>query len=111
MNEYLFTTIEGTTVSPNSIDVENCQLLARVDACNMADARSKLIEENKWIKEAGFSLEKLIIDQVLTKEQISDIKAIVDYLLEEGERSYIAEDCLPGHVYLALKRLRDVVID
>lgn len=111
MNEYLFTTIEGITVSPNLSDVENCQLLARVDALNETDAYSRLFEENEWISESGFSSEGIIVDQVITKEQISDIKAIVDYLWEDKECSYEENGCPQDHIIMVLKRLKEMVVD
>lgn len=111
MNEYLFTTIEGITVSPNLSDVENCQLLARVDASNETDAYSRLFEENEWISEYGFSSEGLIVDQVITKEQISDIKAIVDYLWEDEECSYEKNGCPQDHIIMVLKRLKEMIVD
>lgn len=111
MNEYLFTTIEGITVSPNLSDVENCQLLARVDALNETDAYSRLFEENEWISESGFSPEVIMVDQVITKEQISDIKAIVDYLWEDEECSYEENGCPQDHIIVVLKRLKEMIVD
>ena len=86
-------------------------MLARVDASNETDAYSRLFEENEWISESGFSSEGLIVDQVITKEQISDIKAIVDYLWEDEECSYEKNGCPQDHIIMVLKRLKEMIVD
>lgn len=111
MNEYIFTTTEGTTLSPNLSDVENCQVLARVVACNVAEARTRLFDENQWIIEVGFSPEKIILNQVLTQEQIIDIRIIINYLWEAKKLSDVDENSSLSCVSMALHRLSDLVPD
>ena len=101
MNEYLIFTTEGNTTAPNAdMEVENCQLLGRIRATSIEMARIELLKENPWIEEAGFRPEEFIQDQVVTKEQLSDIKLIVNHL-EAG--------CLPAHLAMCLKRLNEMV--
>ena len=52
-----------------------------------------------------------MVDQVITKEQISDIKAIVDYLLEDEERSYEENGRPQDHIIVVLKRLKEMIVD
>ena len=40
MNSYLIYTTEGFTESPENIEVENCQLLGRINAENKEQART-----------------------------------------------------------------------
>lgn len=101
MNEYLFFTTEGNTTAPNAdIEVENCQLLGRIRATSIEMARGKLLEENSWIEKAGFTLGEFIQEQIITKEQLSDIKQIVNYL-EAGS--------IPAYLAMSLKRLSEMV--
>lgn len=67
MNEYILYTAGGRTLAPNDdVEVENCQVLGCVRAKNAMEARSILLQENRWITEAGFSKEAIIVTQVLT---------------------------------------------
>lgn len=67
MNEYILYTAEDRTFAPNDdVEVENCQVLGRVRARNAVEARSILLQENRWITEAGFSKEAIMVAQVLT---------------------------------------------
>ena len=60
MREYIFYTTEGYTEAPNQdYRVENCQLLGTAFGKNQNDALDSLIEENKWIIDAGFSRDKI----------------------------------------------------
>lgn len=111
MNEYIILTTEGTTLSPNHSDVENCQLLSRIEALNVSDAHSRLLEYNKWIIETGYSTEEIIVNQVITKEQVADIKAIVGYLWNNEKLSYEKEGCPIDHIYMVLKRLKGMIAD
>ncbi len=71
----------------------------------------RLFEENEWISESGFSPEVIMVDQVITKEQISDIKAIVDYLWEDEKCSYEENGCPQDHIIVVLKRLKEMIVD
>lgn len=55
MEEYLFYTAEGVALSPNGQEVENMQVLGRASGNSEAEALARLVEENPWIREAGFN--------------------------------------------------------
>ncbi|MBR3797440.1 MAG: hypothetical protein IKK36_00810 [Bacteroidales bacterium] len=68
MNEYIFYTTEGYTISPNNNDVDNCQVLGLVCGKNVTDAQRNLIKENPWIKKFGYDINKIICKQLITDE-------------------------------------------
>ena len=116
MNEYIFYTTEGHTNAPNdSVEVENCQMLGMAHGSNREEAMDNLLQENEWIEYAGFSCDKIICKQLITKKQISDIKTVIDYLWADEERHY--EKCLGAdeikdakyHVFHYLKHLKAMV--
>ena len=111
MNEYIFYTTEGMTLPPNEDEeeIDNCQILGFVEAKNSSEAKDLLLENNPWIVEAGYSLSEIKIKQVLTKEQIKDIQAIVDYNFADEEKHY--EECgdhPKEHIFEVLKRLKQI---
>lgn len=59
MNEYLFFTTEGTTISPNGTDVENCQILGRSRGDDAKTALDALLRANGWINDAGFTKDRV----------------------------------------------------
>lgn len=110
MNEYLFFTPEGATIAPNSdIEVENCQLLGRVRASCIEEAKTVLLNENPWIARAGFSEDDFIREQIATRELLSNIKEIVDYLLDEASKSTEIGKLLPSFLLSSLKSLDEMV--
>ena len=101
MNEYMIFTLEGETIAPNhDVEVENCQLLGRVQARTAAEAQHLMLKESPWVETAGFTESGFIIEQIVTKEQLSDIRLIVDHL-ETGS--------LPAHLTMSLNRLNEMV--
>ena len=54
MKTFLFYTTEGETIAPDGSEVENCQVLAFVDARNAAEARCKFCEQEQWAMESGY---------------------------------------------------------
>lgn len=69
MIEYLFYTIEGSTIAPNEwYEVENCQLLGFAEGENKESALKTLLSENPWIQEAGFDVSQIISVKVLRDE-------------------------------------------
>ncbi len=106
MSEYIFYTTEGFTQDPNGNDVENCQVLGRVFGRNEDEAIYNLLKENPWIKEAGFGMTDLIINQLLTEEQKADIKAVVDYLWEDERKHFQESHYSKNHIFRKLKHLK-----
>lgn len=65
MNEYIFYTTEGYTIAPDdSYEVDNCQVLGFALGETEEEAKRNLLEQNKWIVEAGFSPCSIISRQV-----------------------------------------------
>ena len=87
MNEYVFYTTEGFTYAPNeNYEVENCQVLGCAVGSNANEAQRLLLKENQWINEAGFSVCKFDVRQVLTNEQRTDIRVLIDYITANKEQ-------------------------
>ena len=111
MNEYIFHTSEGSTLSPtNNTDVENCQVLGCAFGITEEDARTALLDENPWIDECGFCMDKVFCKQILTDDIKRDILKVVlfiknnSHLLPKGQRLYNEQ------VILTLKRLSEDTI-
>lgn len=110
MNEYLFFTTEGTTIAPNTnIEVENCQLLGRARASSADEAQAVLLKDNPWIEDAGFSAGDFIREQITTKEQLSNIREIVEYFLDEISKSTDIGIKLPSFIVARLNSLNEMV--
>ncbi len=107
MSEYIFYTTEGFTQDPNGNDVENCQVLGKACGKNAEEAKRSLLKENPWIEEVEFDTTKLIVKQLLTKEQKDDIKAIVDYLWENEHKHFQELHYPRRHIFRILKRLKN----
>ena len=58
MKRYIFVTDEGHTESQTNDPVENLQVLGISNGNTEVLARERLIEENSWIIESGFDIEK-----------------------------------------------------
>lgn len=110
MNEYIFYTTEGITLAPNQDkDIDNCQILGFIEAKNSYEAKDLLLENNPWIIEAGFSMSRIMVKQVLMNEQIKDIQAIVDYNWDDEKKHYQECGNYPKkHIFRILKRLKQV---
>lgn len=109
MNEYIFYTIEGNTISPNeSKEVDNCQVIGISEGNNPNDALSNLLDSNKWIIPAGFNAELFICRQLMTEQLKHDIISIVEYLWNDEKRHY--EECdntgKRNHIFHVLKRVK-----
>lgn len=68
MNKYIFYTTEGHTIAPNeNVEVENCQVLGCALGNNKDEAQKKLLKDNPWVNEAGFTASEFIVKQLQTK--------------------------------------------
>ena len=107
MNEYIIYTTEGYTIAPNeNVEVENCQVLGCAFGHNADEAQDNLLKENPWISEAGFNPSEFFIKQLLTEEQLTDIKAVIEYLWADEERHYEESEDKENHIFNVLKRLK-----
>lgn len=65
MHDYIFYTEEGFCLAPNNSEVENFQILGFERGGNPTEAFDRLIENNPWIIEKGFSKEKILHKEVV----------------------------------------------
>lgn len=109
MNEYIFYTAEGYTITPNEdYDVENCQVIGRTFGKTSDEAMKNLLKENKWIENSGFNQKEFYIKQILTEEQRNDIKLLIDYLLNEKEINLEKKDERKNHILKLISRLEQI---
>ena len=110
MNEYICYTVEGETLAPNqNLDINNCQVLGFIKAKTLSKAKEMLLQENPWIVKAKFSIGKIQVKQVLTKEQIEDIQSIVDYNWNDEEKN--CQEFGNNHkkyIFKVLRRLKQI---
>ncbi len=106
MNEYLIYTAEGFTESPEHIDIENHQLLGRIQAENKEQAKSLLKKENPWLEEIGFVVENAFVQQILSNENKQDLKALLDYLWKAEEKHFEESNYSKDHIFRTISRLR-----
>lgn len=64
MNEYIFYTDEGYCESPNGTQTENFQVLGFEKGNSKEEALKNLLDNNSWIKEYAYNLDKIICIQV-----------------------------------------------
>ncbi|MBF01425.1 hypothetical protein [Flavobacterium coralii] len=67
MKKYIFITAEGDTTAPNSLCiVNNMQVIGIIEGVNNVDeAKHKLLDENKWIINAGFNTQSFIAYEIV----------------------------------------------
>ena len=65
MNEYIFYTDEGYCESPKEDKVENFQVLGFEKGKTKEDALKMLLENNSWIKDYSYNIEKITGCQVI----------------------------------------------
>lgn len=109
MNEYIFYTSEGFTEPPDgNCEVDNCQMLGRANGVDAREARKKLLEENPWIEQAGFDPGKFFVKRLLTDEQRSDIRCLVEYLLSNEKFHWAEDQTGESHILDIIERLRKI---
>lgn len=67
--QYVFYTTEGFTQAPDGEAIENCQILAFVEAEGVRQAWRKFKKENAWMKGRGFSLDKAVCRELVDCEE------------------------------------------
>lgn len=66
--QYLFYTTEGFTQAPDGVEIDNCQILAFIDAEEERQAWQKFKVENAWMEGRGFSLQGVVCRELLVSE-------------------------------------------
>lgn len=90
MNNYMFYTSEGNTLSPNGDDIENLQILGFEEASDSNKALKLLLKNNSWIIETGFSISEIQTKQILA----NDVKEVISDLFDK----YMSENLDPREV-------------
>ena len=67
MRNYIFYTGEGYTMSPNNLQIENCQVLGWSQGENEQQAFNAFVKENKFLKKYKY---KQIVCQEIMKDKI-----------------------------------------
>ncbi len=65
MHDYIFYTEEGLCQAPDNSAVENFQVLGFERGNNPAEAIDRLIENNPWIIEKGYTQERILHKEVV----------------------------------------------
>ena len=109
MAEFIIYTTEGFTQDPNGNDIENCQVLGITQGKDEGEAKDNLLKNNPWIAEAGFSRSKFIVRQLLTNDEHTAIKEVLDYLWEDEERHFEEWGEPENHIFHILKQLKHLI--
>lgn len=65
MKNFIIYTTEGTTYGPNEdVPVENCQVLGIIQSHTETAAVDHLFATNKWIHEAGFKKDYVVVKRL-----------------------------------------------
>lgn len=109
MNKYIFYTTEGYTTAPNElVGVENCQLLGQTYGNTAKEASENLLKENSWITEAGFAPSEFIVEQLLTDEQRTSIKSVIQYLYKNAMCHSVEKKDTVNHILKDIKNLQGI---
>ena len=107
MNEYIFYTTEGCTLAPDEqTEVDNCQVLGRVEAVCADEAWNTLLQENPWIADAGYCRGDVVAKQLVTDSQRADIMAAVECLVQSAEGNIYVDGYARERLLRAAERLR-----
>lgn len=66
MKTFLFYTDEGITYSPTDVQCENYQILGFESGKSQNEAFNNFLNNNTWVLEYGFLLERIMTRQVVT---------------------------------------------
>jgi hypothetical protein len=107
MGQFIFYTFEGATISPNDTNIENLQILGIENGFNSKDALEKLLIDNRWIEESGFSKNEIKNYAIVSTSFQNDIQTVIDYLWDDEERHF--EESLEddNHIFRVLQRLKE----
>ena len=105
MNEYLIYTAEGFTESLENNEVENCQLLGRIQAEDNEQAKDCLKKDNPLIEEIGFDIDSAFVQQVLSEKNRQDLKRPLNYLWKDEERHFEESVFPQDHIFRTMSRL------
>ncbi len=106
MAQFIFYTFEGSAIAPNDADVENLQVLGIENGLNVNDALNKLLTDNKWIEEYGFSKDEIKHYAIVSDSFLSDVQILIDYLWKNEEKHFEESEYCDNHMFKILQRLK-----
>jgi len=110
MKKYILITTEGTSIAPNeNTYVENCQVLGEIMAENPVHAIDRFFNEQPWACQAGFSHENIICKQILSQENKTDLKKIIDYLWNDELKFYQENGYPSDHIFKTLENIKALI--
>lgn len=109
MASYIFYTDEGYTSSPNNEEIENLQVLGIEDGNSQRKALDNLLKNNEWIKESGFSEEKIRCYTIIKPKIIDSIKQVLDYMWKDEERHWEESEYPNEHIFNTLKEIKESI--
>lgn len=104
MNEYIFYTSDGITLSPTNEEIENGK--------NSKIARKNLLKNNTWISEYGFRNNEIIAKQIFTDENKALVKKIIEYLWHDEKNHFEESEDKERkeHIFSTLLELRKTIL-
>ena len=111
MNKYFFFTYEGDNGSSIDKRSENIPFLGIEKGVNLFEAKQKLISKNKWIKNGDFDENSIKSKQLLSEDNKNDIKTVVSYLWEDEKKHFEENDCPDNHIFITLKKLKELIAE
>jgi hypothetical protein len=107
MAQFIFYTLEGSTIAPNNTDVGNLQILGIENGLCPNDTLEKLLSDNKWIEETGFSKDKIKHYSIVPDSFQNDVQTIIDYLWVDEEKHFEESLKDDNHIFRVLRRLKN----
>lgn len=111
MNEYIFYTSDGSSLSPTNEETEKLQILGFENGKNSKIARKNLLKNNTWISEYGFRKKKIISKQIFTDENKNLLKKIIEYFWHDEKNHFEESDSKEreNHIFSIILKLREII--
>jgi hypothetical protein len=106
MAQFIFYTFEGGTIAPDNTEVENLQILGIENGLCSNDALEKLLTDNKWIEEYGFSKDDIKNYAIVSATFQNDVQTMIDYLWDDEKRHFEESEHKDNHIFNVLQRLK-----
>ena len=109
MAQFIFYTFEGSAIAPNNEDVENLQILGIENGVNSNDALERLLIDNEWIEEYGFSKDKIKNYVIVSTSFQRDVQNLLDYLWKNEEKHFKESRQNDNHIFKIIERLKKTI--
>lgn len=109
MSKYIFYTDEGYTISPNDDILESLQILGFENGKTLQDGISNLLENNHWIEESKFDVEKIKHKTILNPKDIENLRTLIKYLWDNEKKHFEESEKPNNHIFHILKQLKLII--